>query len=239
MPERTRRNFLFQAGTAVSGLLIPSLSLAQTTKTTDHKPRQTKKEEEEVEVTANEDLMREHGLLRRVLLVYDESIRRLKSGHDFDPAIVISCADIVRQFVEDYHEQLEQKYIFPRLQKGETKSLVETLLQQHQIGRQLTDRIKQHASTALRNNDDAKTLADAIEKFQWMYRPHAAWEDTIVFPAFKKTVGPQTYDSLGEDFERIEHQHFGADGFEMMLNKVHQLETKLGIGDPSHYTPQV
>ncbi|MGZ4789924.1 MAG: hemerythrin domain-containing protein [Terriglobales bacterium] len=239
MPERTRRNFLYQAGTTMSGLLIPTLTLAQTTKTSDHKRKQTKKEEDEGEVTPNEDLMREHGLLRRILLVYDESVRRLKAKHDFDPSIVTSCADIVRQFIEDYHEQLEQQYIFPRLQKaGKLPALVSTLLDQHRIGRVLTDKIKQTASDALKNKTDARDLADSIGKFQSMYRPHAAWEDTVLFPEFKKIVSPHEYDSLGEDFERIEHEKFGQDGFEMMLEKVHQLETKLGIGDPSHYTPQ-
>ncbi len=239
MPDRTRRNFLFQASATASGLLIPTFTLAPSTGTTDHKPKQANQEKEQDEVTPNEDLMREHGLLRRILLVYDESVRRLNANHDFDAAIITSCADIVRQFVEDYHEQLEQKYIFPHLEKGDTKSLVDTLLQQHQIGRQLTDRIKQHAASAPKNKDDAKALADAIDKFQTMYRPHAAWEDTIVFPAFKKAVGQHTYEGLGEDFERIEHQHFGEDGFEMMLERVHQLELKLGVGDPSHYTPNL
>lgn len=236
MSERTRRDFLWKAGTATSGLLLPTLVLAQTTRKTDHKPEHSK-EEEEGEVTPNEDLMREHGLLRRILLVYDESVRRLNDSHDFDAAIVSSAADIVRQFVEDYHEQLEQQHIFPRLQKGSMKPLVDTLLKQHQVGRDLTDQIKQHAAGALKNKDDAKALAEAIHEFQWMYRPHAAWEDTILFPAFKQAVGQHTYEALGEDFERIEHQHFGEDGFEMMLEKVHQLELKLGIGDPSHYTP--
>ena len=35
-------------------------------------------EAEEVEVTATEDLMREHGILRRALLVYQESATRLR-----------------------------------------------------------------------------------------------------------------------------------------------------------------
>jgi len=228
--EQLRRTFLKHSAALAGGLVIPPLALAQ------------QKKEGELEVTPNEDLMREHGLLRRVLFIYDESVLRLtqrtKGKPDFDASIVTSCADIVRRFVEDYHEKLEQDHIFPRLQKaGKETALVSTLLEQHNIGRLLTDKIKQSASGALKNKDDARTLADAIHKFQWMYRPHAAWEDTVLFPAFKTTLSQHEYDSLGEEFEKIETQKFGEEGFEHVLAQVAELEKKLGIADPSHYTP--
>ena len=236
MSENVRRTFLWQSAAVAGALLVPTnLSIAQ------DKP---KKEEDELEVTPNEDLMREHGLLRRVLFIYDESVMRLnahmKGKPDFDSGVVTQCADIVRKFVEDYHEQLEQEHVFPRVKKaGPLAPLVDTLLEQHRLGRLLTDKIKQSASGALKNKDDARTLADAIHKFQYMYRPHAAWEDTILFPAFKATLSQHEYDALGEDFEKVETQKFGEEGFEHVLAQVAEIEKKLGIGDPSHYTPHV
>lgn len=234
--NQLRRTFLQQSAAVAGGLLISDISLAST-------QAKSKKEVDELEVTPNEDLMREHGLLRRILLIYDESVIRLtqhsKGKPDFDPAVVTQCADIVRKFVEDYHEKLEQEQVFPRLQTGPMSQLVATLLDQHRLGRILTDKIKQSASTALRNKDDATTLAHAIYNFQHMYRPHAAWEDTVLFPAFKATLSPHEYDALGEDFENIETQKLGEEGFEHVLAQVAQIEKKLGIGDPSHYTPQV
>jgi hemerythrin-like domain-containing protein len=230
---RTRRSFVWQTAAIAGSLLVPAAVA-----------HESKPKEEEQEVTPNEDLMREHGLLRRVLFIYDESINRLtqptKGKPDFDSSVVIQSADIVRKFVEDYHEMLEQEHVFPRLQKaGQLTTLVSTLLEQHRLGRILTDKIKQSSSTALKNKDDAHALADAIHKFQYMYRPHAAWEDTVLFPAFKATLSPHEYDALGEDFEKIETQKFGEEGFEHVLAQVAEIEKKLGINDPSHYTPQV
>jgi hemerythrin-like domain-containing protein len=233
--NQLRRTFLQQSAALAGGLLIPTLAIAQS---------QPKKDSDELEVTPNEDLMREHGLLRRILLIYDESVMRLtqhsKGKPDFDSAVVIQCADIVRKFVEDYHEMLEQEHVFPRVvMKGELTTLVNTLLDQHRIGRQLTDKIKQSASTALKNKDDATTLAHSIYNFQHMYRPHAAWEDTVLFPAFKATLTQHEYDALGEDFEKVETQKFGEEGFEHVLAQVAAIEKKLGIDDPRHYTPKV
>jgi len=233
--KQLRRTFLQQSAAVAGGLLIPAIAIAA-----QEKPKQ---EADELDVTPNEDLMREHGLLRRILLIYDESVMRLtqhaKGKPDFDSGVVIQCADIVRKFVEDYHEMLEQEHVFPRVQKGPMSQLVATLLDQHRIGRLLTDKIKQSASTALKNKDDATTLAHAIYNFQHMYRPHAAWEDTVLFPAFKATLSQHEYDALGEDFEKVETQKFGEEGFEHVLAQVSEIEKKLGIDDPSHYTPQV
>ncbi|MDB5229057.1 MAG: Hemerythrin cation binding domain protein, partial [Bacteroidota bacterium] len=57
--------------------------------------------------------------------------------------------------------------------------------------------------------------------------------------ALRKIVTAHEFDSLGEDFEKKEHNMFGADGFEMMIDKVAAIEQQLGIYDLSKFTPQV
>src|SRR5262249_49427530 len=64
-----------------------------------------KKDEEEVGAT--EDLMREHGVLNRVLLIYEEGLRRLHAKEEVGPEVFHRTATLVRKFVEDYHEKLE------------------------------------------------------------------------------------------------------------------------------------
>src|SRR5947209_18991123 len=70
---------------------------------------------QEKEVGAVEDLMREHGVLRRALLVYIESVPRLRANLGSIPADAIAqTAKLFRSFGEDYHERmLEEAYIFP------------------------------------------------------------------------------------------------------------------------------
>lgn len=72
--------------------------------------------EQEAEVTPGEDLMQEHGVLERILLIYDEAARRIESSEHLDPAVIVSAAGIIRRFVEDYHEKLEEHVVFPRFQ---------------------------------------------------------------------------------------------------------------------------
>src|SRR3546814_7454102 len=85
-------------------------------------------------VTANEDLMREHGVLRRILIVYRETAPKLVANSaGVDAAALANAATIFRTFGERYHEQLlEEQHIFPIVRKagGEGGALVDTLLAQ-------------------------------------------------------------------------------------------------------------
>src|SRR5438132_11296739 len=67
-----------------------------------------KSDEKEAEVGPPEDLMREHGVLKRVLLIYGEVLRRIDAKQDFPPEALVEAAGIIRSFVEDYHEKLER-----------------------------------------------------------------------------------------------------------------------------------
>lgn len=190
------------------------------------------KEHGEAEVTPGEDLMQEHGILERVLLIYDEAARRIEQTEQLDVTVVSSAAGIIRHFVEDYHEKLEEQFVFPRLQSAHREvELVTTLLRQHQRGREVTDDIVRRAGAA-----PTLELAKTLRSFAHMYRPHVAREDTVLFPAFRDVVGRAGYLELGEQFEDKEHELFGEHGFEKTVSDIEQLEIRLGIADLAKFT---
>jgi hemerythrin-like domain-containing protein len=197
-------------------------------------------EGEEKEVSPPEDLMQEHGLLNRILLIYDHCRAGLVNKQPFDAAVLLSSADIIRTFVEDYHERQEENYLFPRFKKAnQLTDLVDVLLQQHAAGRMITDQITQIAKQSTRTEAEDQKLVGLLISFNSMYRPHEAREDTVLFPAFRKIVSQHEYDSLGEEFENNEHKLFGEGGFEMMVGKVADIEKKLGIYELAQFTPKV
>lgn len=236
----TRRRFLkgssaLLAATAVGG---PLTVLAQEKSQPDKEEKSADNKAEEV--SPAEDLMREHGVLDRVLLIYGEVLIRLHEGQTVPPEALASGADLVRRFIEDYHEKLEEEYLFPRFEKaGKLVELVQVLRQQHQAGRRLTETIKNRAPAMRKNADDQKAVVEAMHGFIRLYRPHAAREDTVLFPAFRPLVSSQEYDALGEAFEDKEHALFGDDGFEKIVAEVAKLEQTLGIYDLAQFTPQL
>jgi hemerythrin-like domain-containing protein len=226
----SRRAFLAKTSIALAACTAGSLSRA--------KDEQDKPAEE---VSPPEDLMREHGVLKRILLIYGEALRRIDTKEDLPPEPLAESAKIIRAFVENYHEKLEENYLFPRFKKaGKLIDLVDVLLQQHQAGRRLTD-ITTHLATeqGLKSADDRRKLADSMRQFIRMYSPHEAREDTVLFPAFRSLVSAHEFDSLGEEFEKKEDELFGDDGFFKVVDQVAEIEKKLGIYDLSKFTPNV
>jgi hemerythrin-like domain-containing protein len=199
--------------------------------------RAAEDEEGEGDIGAVEDLMREHGVLRRVLLIYEEGLRRIAAHQDFPGNPFLTGAQLIRNFIEDYHEKNEERFIFPHLQRGggEVEHDVTILLAQHLAGRKLTDEIIR-VSTA--NAKDTR-LVDPATQFIRMYRPHAAREDTIVFPAFHQAVNEKQYDNIGEQMEKQEQKLFGEGGFAKIVEAVAEEERALGIYELDLFTPKI
>jgi len=227
MSETTRRAFV----TAAAGFAA-SPALAQA-------PKGSEKKSKEPEVTPTEDLMREHGLLRRALLIYEHCGGLLRRKQTVDAAIVHDTASIIRKFVEQYHEKMEEDYLFPRFRKANREvELVNVLLQQHQVGRGVTEKILSLTAGPLREASAQQALAHQLEWFLYLYRPHAAREDTVLFPALHHIVTEKEYDLMGDQFEDIEHKQIGEHGFEDMLGRIGESERKLGIYDLAQFSKE-
>jgi hemerythrin-like domain-containing protein len=191
-------------------------------------------------VSATEDLMREHGVLRRILVVYGEVAPVLRSAPaSLDLGALAAAADLFRNFGETYHEGLlEERHIFPAVRKtgGEAGELVATLLAQHQRGREITAFVRAKAASGRVASGDAEPLARALEGFVRMYAAHTAYEDTIVFQAWRKSLSPKQFAEAGEQFEEIEREQFRGDGFDMAVDEITRIEGRLGLHDLSRFT---
>jgi hypothetical protein len=113
-----RRDFLL-AGTAVgSGLAVATIPGHVFSADKAGDSQNSKDINSEGDISPAEDLMREHGLLQRILLIYGDCVLRLQANQDLPPKVLTDAATIVRAFVEDYHEKLEERFLFPRFKKA-------------------------------------------------------------------------------------------------------------------------
>ena len=237
-----RRDFLRASAAAGTALILTGCSNGGQTpqqRPEDKTPAKKDEGEKGGEVTATEDLMREHGVLRRALLVYTAAAGKLRANASAVPPDALQkTAKLFRAFGEEYHEKkLEEQFIFPAVRKagGAAATLPDVLVVQHDRGREITDYIIAVTNGA-KVGGNAGELAKALEAFVLMYEHHAAREDTIIFPAWKQTMTDEQLDEMGEKFEDIEHEQFGEDGYEDAVKQIADIEGTLGLTDISQFT---
>lgn len=199
-----------------------------------------KHKKEEFEIPLTEDLMREHGVLDRILLIYEEIIKRIENKVDFSPSSLYAAVSILKSFIADYHEKMEEDYVFPLFEKQNREiKLVRTLREQHNKGRDITTRLQQILE--IQKVLDTKTkhvIKQLLQSYIDMYRPHEAQEDTVLFPQVRSLVSEKEFKELGEKFENFEHMFFGENGFNKMVKKVENIEKELGIYNLEQFTPK-
>lgn len=123
MPGK-RRLLLLGGALAAAPALLTRPAFAERKAVGGERKKGAEKKDEAV--TPPEDLMREHGVLDRVLLLYEAGIRKFSSNGDFDPGLISQSAEIIRDFINNYHEKSEEEHVFPRFKKaGQMTDLVE------------------------------------------------------------------------------------------------------------------
>jgi hemerythrin-like domain-containing protein len=234
LKDRIGRRSILKAG-AVSLACLPALASAPS------QEKNADKVDPDAGVTAPEDLMKEHGVLNRCLLIYEEAIRRLRYKEHVAPEVFNQTAELIRSFVEEYHERNEEKYIFPVFEEHKKLvDLVQTLKTQHKAGREVTARILRLSTPDQFRSQDSRTqLIDSCQSFIRMYRPHESREDTVLFPALRTLLTPRQVEALGDKMEEDEHKVLGDEGFEKSVNKVASIEKVLGIYNLAQFTPKV
>jgi hemerythrin-like domain-containing protein len=234
-----RREWLVTASSLGAGLVLLGCKGSSSSKDEDEESDNEPVKSAAAEVSATEDLMREHGVLRRALLVYQESAVKLRAApSEFAADALQKTAKLFRAFGEEYHERkLEEAYIFPAVQKaGLAAVYTGVLTAQHQRGRELTDYILSVTVAPKIASANVEPLARVMESLVRMYQHHAAIEDTIVFPAWKQTMNVEQMDVMSEKFEDIEHEQFGKDGYEDAVKQISDIEASLGLADLGQFT---
>jgi len=214
-------------------LLLATPALAQHRRQATPKTKAT-----EGGITATERLMRDSGVLLRILSIYEAGGRRLGGGEDIEPAIFIQAAETMRDFVHDYHEKQEDERIFTRFKKaGRMVQLVDVMMAQHAAGKKLTASILDLAPKS-GSKAERQSMIDAMQASIVLYRPHVARELTDVLPTLRTLLTPNEFDELSAVLEKDETETLGKEGFDKMAKKVEALEKRIGIHDLSTFTPK-
>ena len=186
------------------------------------------------EILPNEDLMREHGLINRMLLIYEHIIKVYECTLELDKKNLYKVANLIREFDENYHQKMEEKYIFPYVKIYYPKE-IEQLIIQHYYTRKITDEILENIDIS----QSIPRIINLMKTYYYMYIKHEAVEDTVIYQKFKEMLSYKEYIKIGHKLENEEEKMFGFNGFNKILNRVELIEKELDIYSLEKLTDEV
>lgn len=177
--------------------------------------------------------MKEHGLLKRAILIYNELLSpHLKHSDKKILKLFHSTAFIIEKFIHEHHEITEELEIFPIIHKRSKstgiKYLVNILIRQHQKVRENTQKIL--------SSKKLDVVKKEAKDFIRTYNAHGTREDTEIFPEFNKLISKEELMELSNRMEEVEEKRFRKNGFENILNIMKKIEKVLGIDKLEFYS---
>jgi hemerythrin-like domain-containing protein len=181
-----------------------------------------------------EKLLQEHGILRRILLVYEEFLGQLEHAEEHPSfSALIDTTTLLQGYVQGYHEVIEETYVFPIVEKiPSMQSLVSTLRKQHVLARQMSTDVIVSARMV-----DLKRLTTTLDALILLYQAHTAWEDTDLTIAYRSILSREGSNHLIETFNRVELDLFGPGAEADVLVQITEIERAFDIHGPAEFEP--
>ncbi|MGA9141127.1 MAG: hemerythrin domain-containing protein [Methanocella sp.] len=195
--------------------------------------------EELPSISPTEILSREHAIMERLMIVLESEVARIIEGEEVDLFPINHAAITIKTFGADHHMVDEEQFVFPKLREsGTMDKLVDTLEIQHDKGRELISRIID--LTRAGHIDDIaqiNELAGLCMSFVIMYRPHAAWEETVAFPALYEIATENYIDNINMRMHDEERTLMSDPGLRRLMDNLRKIEEAAGTSDLGCFTP--
>lgn len=234
-----RRTFLAKSTAIAAGPILAAITGSNSSAPAQENA-QLRAQDKQSPILPAELLMREHGVMSRVFLVYEEAVRRLRAKEELPPNGLLDAAKLTRNFFEDHHVKIEEELLFHQfIRRKLLNDTITVLTKQHESGRKLTDEILQ-LSTAdqLAKPGNTEKLIAAVEAYNRMYRAHIAREDTVFYPMLAKVYTTTELKSFADQINEKEVKLFGAKGFEKLVEEVDAVEKRFKLDDLDSFTPR-
>jgi len=165
---------------------------------------------------------------------------RIAGQKDFPPAAVTNSAKIIRSFIEQYHEKLEEDYLFPRFRKHKLLvDLVDVLQAQHQAGRRVTEQILTLSQSGLKSmGANRSSQLRSANSFGCTHRTRRA-KTQYCFRRCTRSFLATNTTRWGRSSKKKEHQMFGKEGFEGWCRAWRRSRSQLGIYELAQFHAQM
>src|SRR5512136_43627 len=137
-----------------------------------------------------EDLMNEHRVIERMLVIVQRAADRLEDGQAVEADVFTGAVDFFKNFADRCHHGKEEKLLFEKLiERGmsRTEGPIAVMLREHDLGRAYVREIGELSSKGF----DAGSKAGLIENgraYAKLLHQHIQKEDRVLYPTANRIL---------------------------------------------------
>ena len=189
-------------------------------------------------VSAPEALSREHALLTRLLIAVDNVVNNAVEDRNMDLTPINNASNVIRRVVADHHMAFEEQNIYPRMEQIDyLSSMIETMEGQHDDARVINKMVLDMTRGGkIRGKTEMDELVLLTKSFKDMITAHAAWEETIIFPAMYDLLPERDMSDINKKFMGSGRKLLGGEGPVKLYRTLDDIEKAAGTHDLSSFT---
>src|ERR687883_272942 len=182
-------------------------------------------------MSATEDLLQDHVFIRRLQAVIEKCYTLLYEGRDIPFKDLVKIAEIIEQFVDQFHHGKEETRYFPETEekKNGYSNEIRKFVLEHEFGRRIAKRINYHLEEFIQGKDAREPLARYLKTYSVFILDHTSKEDRFFIDIKEKgSLSEEEEKALKEQFDSMRHACMTKSG--NLIELLEQLERSEWIG---------
>ena len=175
-------------------------------------------------MSATEDLLQDHVTIRRLQVVIEKCYTLLNENKDIPFGDLIKIADIIEQFVDQFHHGKEENGYFPETESKDGNSEeIRKFVIEHEFGRRIAKRVRIHLEEFLKDKKAREPLSRYLKTYSVFILDHTSKEDRFFTDIKeKRSLSSVEERKLKREFERMKQDCVRKSG--NLLELLKQLE---------------
>ena len=159
-------------------------------------------------MSATDELLQDHVFIRRLQAVIEKCYALLYEGRDVPFGDLMKIADMIEQFVDNFHHGKEEKSYFPGTEGIDNYSEeIRKFVIEHELGRRIAKRVRIHLEEFLQGKDAREPLARYLKSYSVFILDHTSKEDKFFTDVREnRSLSEKEESDLKQEFERMKHE---------------------------------
>jgi hemerythrin-like domain-containing protein len=178
-------------------------------------------------MSATEDLLQDHVIIRRLQVVIEKCYTLLNQNKEVPFGDLVKIADIIEQFVDQFHHSKEENGYFPETEhKDRYSEDIRKFVIEHEFGRRIAKRVRIHLEEFLKGKNAREPLARYLKTYSVFILDHTSKEDRLFTDVKeKRSLSSKEESKLKREFERMKHDCVRKNGnFVELLKQLENAE---------------